>query len=142
MRTTAHVHDIEGLGVLRHAHQGGDQPHAYTEHERTGELREQAGSGGLKRISTRADLTALASELGVRPDWHEPDERGVTALVSGHVLDNAGFWGVGGTGSIPSAYQELWVTIMVKENEGVEPRAVAEVNLAMLLAWSTGYVDR
>jgi hypothetical protein len=94
----------------------------------------------MKRINTRAELKALAAELGVRPDWHEPDERGVNALVSGHMLDNAGFWGEGGTGSVPSWAQELWVTITVK-SEGVEPHGVAEVNLAMLLAWSCGYEE-
>lgn len=95
----------------------------------------------IKRINTRAGLKALAAELGVRPDWHEPDNQGVDALVSGHMLDNAGFWGVDGTGTLPSAYQELWITI-TKEDEGVKPYPVAEVNLAMLLAWSCGYEDR
>lgn len=93
----------------------------------------------IKRINTQDDLVALANELGVRPDWHEPDERGVSALVSGHCLDNAGFWGQGGTGSLPSAYQEMWVTIMLQDNEGVDPRPAAEVNLATLLAWACGY---
>jgi hypothetical protein len=88
----------------------------------------------MRRINTKAELVALARELGVRPDWHEPDESGVNALVSGHVLDNAGFWGEGGTGTIPSWAQEMWVTITV-ETEGVKPRGVAEVNLAMLLAF-------
>jgi hypothetical protein len=92
----------------------------------------------MKRINTRAELVALAGELGVRPDWHEPDEQGVDAVVSDHVLDNAGFWGEGGTGTVPSWAQELWVTITV-ETEGVRPYGVAEVNLAMLLAWATGY---
>ena len=94
----------------------------------------------MKRINTREELKALAAELGVRPDWHEPDQSGVSALVSGHMLDNAGFWGEGGTGTVPSWAQELWVTITVK-TEGVEPYGVAEVNLAMLLAWSCGYED-
>jgi hypothetical protein len=94
----------------------------------------------IKRINTRAELQELARELGVRPDWHEPDERGVNALVSGHMLDNAGFWGQAGVGTLPSAYQELWVTITLQE-EGCTPIPVAEVNLAMLLAWSCGYED-
>jgi hypothetical protein len=94
----------------------------------------------IKRINSREELKVLARELGVRPDWHEPDEQGVNALVSGHMLDNAGFWGQGGTGTVPSWAQELWVTITVEE-EGVRPRGVAEVNLAMLLAWSCGYEE-
>lgn len=88
----------------------------------------------IKRINTRDELKALAAELGVRPDWHEPDERGVNALVSGHMLDNAGFWGTGGTGTLPSAYQELWVTITLEE-EGGQPRPVRARSRA---AWPCG----
>jgi hypothetical protein len=95
----------------------------------------------IKRINTRAQLQELASELGVLPDWHEPNQSGVDALVSGHMLDNAGFWGVGGTGTLPSAYQELWVTITQKSDYDGNAIAVAEVNLAMLLAWSCGYEE-
>jgi hypothetical protein len=95
----------------------------------------------IKRINTRAELKELARELGVRPDWHEPDERGVNALVSGHMLDNAGFWGVDGVGTVPAAYQELWVTITQKSEYDGNAIPVAEVNLAMLLAWSCGYED-
>lgn len=94
----------------------------------------------IKRINTRAELEALARDLGVRPDWHEPDEQGVSAIVSGHSFDNAGFWGQAGTGTLPSWAQEMWVTITVK-SEGVEPYGVAEVNLAELFAWATGYID-
>jgi hypothetical protein len=97
---------------------------------------------GMKRINTREELKALASELGVRPDWHEPDGQGVTARVSGHVLDNAGFWGVAGTGTLPSVYQEIWVTVSQKSDYDGQDIPVAEVNLAMLLAWSCGYQDR
>jgi hypothetical protein len=95
----------------------------------------------IKRIDTRAGLKDLARDLGVRPDWHEPDESGVNALVSGHMLDNAGFWGVGGTGTLPSAYQELWVTITRKSDYDGKDIPVAEVNLAMLLAWACGYEE-
>jgi hypothetical protein len=93
----------------------------------------------IKRIDTREALVALARQLGVRPDWHEPDEQGVSALVSGHTFDNAGFWGVNGTtADFPSAYQELWVTV-TRESPTGERIPVAEVNLAMLFAWATGY---
>ncbi len=34
---------------------------------------------GPKRIRNRGELMALAAELGVRQDWHEPDNQGVTA---------------------------------------------------------------
>lgn len=94
----------------------------------------------IKRITVQDDLVALANVLGVRPDWHEPDERGVTAKVSGHTLDNAGFWGVNGcSADFPSVYQELWVTICQETSGGDIP--VAEVNLATLLAWACGYRD-
>lgn len=48
----------------------------------------------MKRIIERAELVALARELGVRPDWHEPDEQGLTARFDGTDgdFDNAGFW--------------------------------------------------
>lgn len=90
----------------------------------------------IKRIETRDDLIALASELGMRPDWHEPDERGVRADVRGYSFDNAGFWGyaeVAREDSIGPAGLEMWVTLW----QGDQP--VAEVNLATLLAFACGY---
>lgn len=91
----------------------------------------------IRRITTRAGLVALAKELRVRPDWHEPDEREVTAEVHGENFDNAGFWGEaieGATGYAPASV-ELYVTL----HKDGEP--VADVNLATLFAWATGYRD-
>jgi hypothetical protein len=92
----------------------------------------------IKRITTRDELKALAKELGMRPDWHEPDERDVGALVGGSDFDNAGFWGaaeqarwVKSTGTLDGV--ELWVTLY---QHGT---AVAEVNLATLFAFATGF---
>lgn len=44
------------------------------------------------RIHDLNQLKEVAAVLGVRPDWHEPDEQEVTAHVGGHCFDNAGFW--------------------------------------------------
>ena len=34
-------------------------------------------------IQTPEDLDALADDLGVRPDWHEPDEQNVSTPLAG-----------------------------------------------------------
>lgn len=83
----------------------------------------------MRRITTRADLIELADELGVRPDWHEPDERDVTAIVKGATFDNAGFW------PEPGPYTEMHV--IIRKNG----KPVAAVNLATLFAWATGLED-
>lgn len=96
------------------------------------------------RISTRAELIALAAKLGVRPDWHEPDEQEVTAQVHGASFDNAGFWGgedrkfrlASPDLHFSPGSEELWVEL----RQDGEP--VGEVNLATLFAWATGYEDR
>jgi len=93
---------------------------------------------GVRRINNRAALLALAKELRVRPDWHEPDEQEVTAECHGSTFDNAGCWGAKETAGDIREYGtaewiEMWVTL---KQEG-EP--VAEVNLALLFAWATGY---
>ena len=89
-----------------------------------------------KRIDTAAELRDLARELGVRKSWHEPDEQDVTAVVHGTDFDNAGFWG--NYKGEPMTYgdpprQELWVEVRLNDE------AVAEVNLATLFAFATGY---
>jgi hypothetical protein len=98
----------------------------------------------VRPIYTRAELIALAAELGVRPDWHEPDEQDVTARVEGTPLnfDNAmgpGHWyGAWKPGDEPQA--ELHVILCRKEIEGgVAKRGpdIATVNLASLFAWAT-----
>lgn len=87
----------------------------------------------MKRINTKAELLALADELGVRPDWHEPDEQEVTAIAHGVSFDNAGFWGE--SRSQYKSYEEMHV-ILCRQGE-----AVAAVNLATLFAWATGLED-
>jgi hypothetical protein len=73
-------------------------------------------------------MERLANQLGVRADWHEPDEQDVTAQVRGVTFDNAGFWP-----SPDSPYAELHV-VFYQDNQ-----AVAAVNLATLCAWASGY---
>jgi hypothetical protein len=98
----------------------------------------------IERITSRGDLVALTNKLGMRHDWHEPDERGVTARVTGADFDNAGNWGAAeverrrreraaGTGGF--GMMEAWVTLY---HEGAP---VAEVNLATLFAFATGFED-
>lgn len=89
------------------------------------------------RIDSREQLAALAARLGVRPDWREPDEQDVTALVHGTPgdLGNTGFWGhKPGTKKLDTygdGEQELWVEIFAAG------KPVAEINLACLLAWAS-----
>jgi hypothetical protein len=85
----------------------------------------------LKRITTRDELKELADELGVRPDWHEPDEQNVTVATKGRSFDTAGFW----PEPTASGLQERHV--IIKQNG----KPVAAVNLAVLFAWATGYGD-
>ncbi len=88
----------------------------------------------MRRILKREELIELAAELGVRPDWHEPDEQEVYATTQGNNFDNAGFW--------PAEYKagrtvEKHV-IIYKAGQ-----VIAAVNLATLLAWASekGYEE-
>ena len=88
------------------------------------------------RVTERGQLSKVATFLGVRDDWHEPDEYEVTAEVRGTTFDNAGLWGE----TRPRDPFLPWVSSeelhVVLKQDG-EP--VAEVNLADLFAWATGY---
>jgi len=98
-------------------------------------------------ICTQDELKLLAKWLGVRDDWHEPDESGVTAEVHGVHLDNAGFWGshelemrandTTGTyrGRTGEDCMEFWVTILK------DGKPVAEIDLATLFAFACGTYD-
>jgi hypothetical protein len=93
----------------------------------------------LLRIDSPERLAEFRREHDIPVDWHEPDQAGITAKVSGHALDNAGFWVQGGASNdFPAVYLELWVTIC-KRNEQGEEIPLAEVNLATLLSWACGY---
>lgn len=80
----------------------------------------------MRRINTKKDLKALARQLQVRPDWHEPDEQDVTAEVHGTDFDNAGFW--------PEEYASGHAEMHVIISQGGKP--VAAVNLATLFSWA------
>lgn len=91
----------------------------------------------IKRSTKRDDLVALRKKLQLRADWHEPDEREVTAIPYGYDFDNAGHWGTdtrfemerqGRAGSV-----ERYVVIFQ------DGKPAAEVNLATLFAFATGF---
>jgi hypothetical protein len=90
----------------------------------------------MKIINTRAELVALAAELGVRADWHEPDEQGLIAIPEGFVFDNAGFWPDRGDNRYRSP--DVIEQHIILRQHGKD---VAAVNLATLFAWATG-LDR
>ena len=85
----------------------------------------------MKRITEKSELVALARELGVRPDWHEPDEQDVTVTTHGRSFDNAGFWPARDGLLASASFLERHVVI---KQDG---KAVAAVNLATLLAWAS-----
>ena len=85
----------------------------------------------MKHINTKKELIELAKELGVRRDWHEPDEQDLTAVVKGKCFDNAGFW-PGPFEGLPKNCVELHV--ILKKNK----KPIAVINLATLLAWACG----
>lgn len=86
----------------------------------------------MQRITERSELVTLAATLGVRSDWHEPDEQEVTATTHGVTFDNAGFWGKPYIASDGHEFTEQYVTL----HKDGEP--VAVVNLATLFAWAAG----
>lgn len=93
------------------------------------------------RVLSRAQLQEVAEMLGVG-DWHEPDERDVTAEVFGTSFDNAGFWPFDPavpadriTGNLDSEGLEMYVNLYQNE------LLVAQVNLATLFAMACVTVD-
>lgn len=95
----------------------------------------------MKRITTRTELVELARKLGVRSDWHEPGEQGLTARVHGTSFDNAmapGEWYGGGRDGAPRAemYVVLYRAPSFADYGGTEPEPLAAVNLATLFAWA------
>lgn len=87
----------------------------------------------IRIIVKRDDLVEVARELGVRRDWHEPDEQEVTAKVFGTEFDNAGFWGPD-RGNAYFRYQDREEMHVVLFKDGTP---VAAANLATVLAWAT-----
>ena len=96
------------------------------------------------QIQTKEELQLLALYLGVRDDWHEPDEQDLTVEIHGTEFDNAGFWGSREVklqekdNFYSKGYKpmlEIWVTIC----KGGKP--IAEVNMATLLAFACDTYD-
>lgn len=84
----------------------------------------------MKRINTQQEFRDLAYELGVRPDWHEPDEQKVTVEVHGtEDFDNAGFW--------PAKYGYSDGTTEAHIIFKQDGQPVATVNLATLCSWAS-----
>ena len=83
---------------------------------------------GLEKIKYRtleeakADLQEFQRKFGLRRDWHEPDEQGISAKVIGKQLDNA----FGETIDFPN--RECVVVLYHDKKE------VGRINLATLLA--------
>lgn len=90
-------------------------------------------------ITKRADLVDLAYQLGLRADWHEPDERNVVARVEGQNFDNAGMWPAAAVPRLPAESVELHVILSQVDDEGRFLGDIAAVNLATLFAWATGF---
>lgn len=82
------------------------------------------------RINSKEDLYMVAQALGVRRDWHEPDEQDVTAKVFGESFDNAGFWPAEAYPELPADSLEMHV-MLYKDDL---PYAV--VDLATLFSWA------
>lgn len=88
------------------------------------------------RVQTFAQLAEVAAKLGVRPDWHAPDEQEVTARVWGHSFDNAGTWPYDPRSTSKFSYElsadaphlEMYVELLQAG------KVVAQVNLATLFA--------
>lgn len=99
-------------------------------------------------ITTRQQLVDLAQRLGMRDDWHEPDEQGVTARVDGLAFGNSGYWPLAEAlrngYSVRSVEQHVVLSV-IHEDEAcddcghAESEDVAAVNLATLLAWACGH---
>ena len=73
----------------------------------------------ITEVNDKEELILRKEKLGVRDDWHEPDEQGVTVMVTGDNFDNAG---VG---------NEMKVLVM---KEGVP---IFGINLATLFSLAT-----
>jgi hypothetical protein len=91
--------------------------------------------GMLDRINDPAELEAFRTAYGLRTDWHEPDNNGITAYVIGDHLDNA----MGPT--VERGFGELNVVLVHEQTyndvQGSVFLPIAVVNLATLLGWAT-----
>lgn len=77
----------------------------------------------IQVITSRDSLEDVRQRLGLRLDWHEPDEQGVTAEFEAGEFDNAMV--------LPGSESGVYLL-----HEG---RRVAYVNLALLFALANGH---
>ena len=91
-----------------------------------------------ERMRDPHDLTEFADKYGLREDWHEPDEKSISARIIGRHLDNA-------MGSTTRHEHADWggefnvvLTFVEYDEESNEhtSRDLAVVNLATLLSWA------
>jgi hypothetical protein len=73
-------------------------------------------------------ISDFGEKANTRPDWHEPDEQEVTAVVVGTKLDNA-FGETIRPGAIVEGYQEIVICLRCDETGDK-----IAINLANLLA--------
>ena len=85
-------------------------------------------------ITYKKQLLDLAKKLGVRDDWHEPDEEDVSAKVFGEKFDNAGFYGLDAVFN-NLIKTELFVVLYH------EDKPVAQIALATLFAFACDTYD-
>jgi len=102
----------------------------------------------MEIITTQHELRRLAQRLGVREDWHEPDEQCLTARVEGKSFDNAGFWPTPTNFPInseraESVEQHVIFSTYQWDDDGnmVDITDIAAVNLATLCAWAASSYD-
>ena len=91
----------------------------------------------VKKIHEREELVALAKKLGVRQDWHEPDNQDVSIEVRGASFDNAGFWGKEFEDEKAAKPKELPCEPEMYVIISHRSKPVAEVNLADLFAFAS-----
>jgi len=90
----------------------------------------------IECVRTREQLQDLAKRLGVRPDWHEPDEQDLEAKIFGKGFDNAMGSGYGVTKALPDDHEGEMNVVLLKDGE-----PCAAINLAYLFAWACGTAE-
>lgn len=93
----------------------------------------------MERIIDRGRFVEFARERGMRPDWHEPDEQGLTARIEGTAMDfdNAGFWPADEGARTHIELHVIFSDMDIEEGRRVRGRDLACVNLASLCAWAS-----
>lgn len=92
---------------------------------------------GIAQIHNGEQLRALFNELGLRPDWHEPDNQGISATVHGGSFDNAmaAGWGLIRTSEFVDDDSHYEMNVVLRK----DGQPIAVVNLATLFALATNY---